>query len=160
MVSRSEGVLRTTMNKLFVVTTYQPENDTRLEQAIMRSYADDHYAIGRGQWMIAAKATATEVAEKLGIMAERGPVSGVYVVCIDEYFGHAKREMGEWMDAKAPRRSRDFLKGLFRRREMRHGFLWQTKQVATNLSVLLLIALVSFLAVYLILHTSHSYSRR
>jgi len=97
------------MIKLFLVATYRPDNDVRLEQAIINNFPDNHYAIGRGQWMIAARGTATEVAATLGIHAERSPLSGAYVFCVDEYFGRAKGDMGEWMDAKAPRKATPLL---------------------------------------------------
>jgi len=91
------------MVKLFIVATYQAENDASLEHAIVSNYPDRHYPIGRGQWMIAAKETATEVARTLGILPDRSPFGGSYVVCVDEYFGRTRGEMGDWMDAKAPR---------------------------------------------------------
>src|SRR5271157_2467041 len=112
------------MTNLLLVTTYQAENDARLEQAVASNYPGDHYAIGRGQWMITAKATAAQVAEALGILAGQSPLSGSYVTCISEYAGRAKKEMGEWMDAKAPPRAQHS-KTLFNSRQPGQPFFWR-----------------------------------
>ena len=141
------------MTKLFVVTTYQPDHDARLEYAITNSYPDDHYAIGRGQWMITAKATAAEVAQTLGILADQSPLSGSYVVCVSEYAGRAKGEMGEWMDGKASRR-RHLFRALSKSRQMQQPFFWHAKRLVVNLLTLLLFALMSFLVAYVLLSGS------
>jgi len=138
------------MTKLFVVTTYQPDHDVRLERALASNYPNDHYSIGRGQWMVAANATAAEVAETLGILAEGSPLTGSYVICISEYAGRARGEMGEWMDGKAPRGSRRF-RSLFKSRRAHQPIFWQAKRLAMDVLTVLLFALVAFLAAYLLL---------
>jgi len=142
------------MTNLFVVTTYQPDHDPQLEHAIASNYPDDHYVIGRGQWMIAAKATAAEVAETLGILANGNFLSGSYVICISEYAGRAKAEMGEWMDAKVPRGSRRF-RALFKSRRTPQPTFWRAKRLAMDFLTVLLFALVSFLAAYFLLGGRH-----
>jgi hypothetical protein len=136
------------MAKLFLITTYQPENDARLEQAIFTNYPDDHYAIGRGQWMVTANTTAADVAEKLGILADESPLSSAYVVCVTEYAGRTRSEMGEWMDAKAPRWAHFLFRVLFHSRGLQQPMYWRAKRWAVDLLALLLLALASFLTFY------------
>ena len=143
------------MTKLFLVTTYQPDNDVRIELAIASNYPEDHYVIGRGQWMIATKATAAEVAEALGILADRSPLSGSYVVCVSEYAGRARSEMGEWMDAKAPRWARYLFRALFRSRPAPQPLFLEAKRWGADLLILLLFALMSFLTTYILWSGSH-----
>jgi len=138
------------MIKLFIVTTYQPDHDARLERALASNYPADHYSIGRGQWMVAANATAADVAETLGILSDGSPLSGSYVVGINEYAGRARGEMGEWMDGKAPRGSRRF-RSMFKSRGAQQPIFWQAKRLAMDVLTVLLFALVSFLAAYLLL---------
>jgi hypothetical protein len=147
------------MTNLFVVTTYQPDHDPRLEQAIASNYPGDYYAIGRGQWMIAAKATAAQVAEILGILAYGSYLSGSYVICVSEYAGRSRGEMGEWMDAKAPRRWRR-LRALFKSRRTPQAVFWRAKRLAMDLLTVFLFALVSFLAAYFLLGGSHGSTPR
>jgi hypothetical protein len=127
--------------KLFLVATYRADNDAQLEQAIISNYPDNHYAIGRGQWMIAASGTATEVATTLGILPDRSALSGSYVFWVGEYFGRAKGDMGEWMDAKAPRKVRHLFKALF----------WHTKRGVIYLLLILAIAVASVITVNFLL---------
>jgi len=138
------------MTKLFIVTTYQPDHDARLEWALASHYPDDYFSIGRGQWMVAANATAAKVAETLGILADGSPLTGCYVICISEYAGRARGEMGEWMDGKAPRGSRRF-RSMFRSRRGYQPIFWQAKRLAMDVLTVLLFALVSFLAAYFLL---------
>jgi hypothetical protein len=133
------------MVKLFIVATYQAENDARLEQAIATSYPDRHYAIGRGQWMIASKATATQVAQTLGILPGGSPFSGSYVVCIDEYFGRTRGEMGDWMDAKAPRPAPPSKNALFKSWKMPGAVVSLGKRVAADLLIVLGFAIASMI---------------
>jgi hypothetical protein len=135
------------MVKLFIVATYQAENDASLEHAIVSNYPDRHYPIGRGQWMIAAKETATEVARTLGILPDRSPFGGSYVVCVDEYFGRTRGEMGDWMDAKAPRpapRSQNASKS-WKTRDTLVSF---SKRLASDLLIVLGVAIASMIVVH------------
>jgi len=143
------------MTKLFVVTTYQPDHDARLERALASNYPTDYYSIGRGQWMIAANATAAEVAETLGILAEGSPLTGSYVICISEYAGRARGEMGEWMDGKAPRGSRRFFRSMFKSRRPYQPVFWRAKRLAGDFLIVVLFALISFLAAYFFLGGPH-----
>jgi hypothetical protein len=138
------------MIKLFLVTTYQSDNDSRLEQALALHYRDAYYPVGRGQWMVTAKSTAADVAKNLGIFGDQNPLSGAYVICVSEYAGLARNELGEWMDAKAPRRKR-LLKGLFKSRQGYQPFFWQAKRLALDLVILVVSAAMSFLVAYLLL---------
>jgi hypothetical protein len=88
------------MSKVFLVATYRPDSDEKLMQAIRDKYPNNHYSIGRGQWLVAVKGTtAREIAEQLGIPGET-PIRGSYVFGISGYYGRANGEMWEWMSAK------------------------------------------------------------
>jgi hypothetical protein len=138
------------MISLFLVATYRADNDGRLEQAIAGHYPDNHYGIGRGQWLVTAHGTATGVAETLDILSESSPVSGSYVLCVSEYVGRGKPDMGEWMDSKAPRSIRDSYasKGQFISGETKHNFLRHAKRLIINLLVMLGLALASFIYLF------------
>jgi len=136
------------MTKLFIVATYQPDSDARLEQAIADTYPDRYYAIGRGQWMIAANGTATEVAESLGILPDRSPLSGAYVVCVEEYFGRTRSEMGDWMDAKAPRPARSLPNALSKSWKTRDPLRSLGKRLVTDLIIVLGFAMASLIVMF------------
>jgi hypothetical protein len=138
------------MINLFLVATYRADNDGRLEQAIAGHYPDNHYGIGRGQWLVAAHGTATGVAETLDILSESSPASGSYVLCVSEYVGRGKPDMGEWMDSKAPRSIRDSYtsKGQVVSGETKHNFLWHAKRLIINVLVVLGFMLASLIFLF------------
>jgi len=137
------------MINLFLVGTFRTDNDGRLEQAIAGHYPDNHYAIGRGQWLVTAQGTATAVAQTLDILSDSSRVSGCYVFWVREYVGRAKPGMWEWMDSKVPRSVRDSNTSdrQFTSGETKHDFLWQAKRLIATLLLILGIALASFVVI-------------
>jgi len=86
---------------VFAVSTKYPENDEPLGARILQAFPDDFFHIGRGQWLIAFKGTAKQLHVHLFPQKEFPlPKSDVTVFGIGGYWGHASRDMWEWLASK------------------------------------------------------------
>jgi hypothetical protein len=86
---------------VFAVCTKYPENDTILKDRIVNSFPEDYYEIGRGQWLVAFQGTAKQLYVKLFPEPEFPlPKTGITMFAIGGYWGHATRDMWEWLASK------------------------------------------------------------
>ena len=73
-----------------------------LKAAIEKEFAENHFDLGRGQWLVSSKLAANEVSDKLGITGDNGKsvVGPAMVVKIESYFGRASKDIWDWIKAK------------------------------------------------------------
>ena len=87
---------------VFIIASRHANNDPTIKERIIERFPDDHYVIGRGQWLVASTGTAQALYKKLlpeGI--ETLPTAGGIVICgVGGYYGFASRDMWEWIGAK------------------------------------------------------------
>jgi hypothetical protein len=81
---------------VFVVFRVKPRDG--MEAAIRRLYADSHYALPDGVWLIASSETAKQIGEKLGVGT---PDLSAMIFKMGGYYGRAPTEIWDWIKAKA-----------------------------------------------------------
>jgi hypothetical protein len=72
---------------VFAVIRQSTPSDA-LGQAIAREYAEAHYDLGDGVWLVAGSGTAKDVADKVGI-TPAGAVGTAIVLEAASYYGRA-----------------------------------------------------------------------
>ena len=69
-----------------------------LEAAIKQQFAEAHYALGNGAWLVAGAGTAQDVSSRLGVAP--GTEAGAAVILeTASYFGRANPAIWSWMKA-------------------------------------------------------------
>jgi hypothetical protein len=82
-----------------VFTILSPTGDNaNLAASIETHFTNDFLKIGPGQWLVAARITAVEVSNKLGITTPPD-VSGI-VFATSSYFGRADNSVWDWIRVK------------------------------------------------------------
>ena len=87
---------------IFTVATIHETNDDLLKSRITDLFPEDHYEIGRGQWLVVYNGTAKELYLKIAPPSEETPYSikGTTVFGVQGYFGVAPRDLWDWMSTK------------------------------------------------------------
>ncbi len=87
---------------LFMVVTKYESNDAAIGKSVAENFPDNHYEIGRGQWLVAYSGTTRELYDKLfPDNAESLPrIGGLVVFGISGYYGRSPLDMWEWMANK------------------------------------------------------------
>ena len=93
---------------LFLVATRIPENDAQIEQAIKARFPNDHFVLGRGQWIVASEGTARQLSSELGIVPEGpdtagqtlAPIRNTIVFNVTAYWGRSPSDVWEWLATK------------------------------------------------------------
>jgi hypothetical protein len=81
---------------IFAVLT--PTEHPQLEAALTALFPDNYLKVGPGQYLVAAKGTAVDVSNTLGISDGRNG-SGI-VLSTSGYYGRAGNNIWEWMKLK------------------------------------------------------------
>jgi hypothetical protein len=78
-----------------------PNENPALAQALELTFPGDHLKTGIGQWMVAARGTAKELSDGLGI--SDGRVGTVIVITVGAYWGRGSNDVWEWMSTRLQR---------------------------------------------------------
>jgi hypothetical protein len=70
-----------------------------LESAITTKFADAHYELGNGVWLVAGAGSAIEVSEKLGITPNTESSSAI-VLEAASYYGRANPAVWSWIKSQ------------------------------------------------------------
>jgi hypothetical protein len=81
---------------IFAVLT--PGDNPKVEAAMGVSFSGNYLKVGPGQYLVAAKATAVDVSNTLGI--SDGKNGAGIVLSTSSYFGRAETTIWEWMRLK------------------------------------------------------------
>ena len=73
-------------------------NGPKIEAAMQASFFENHMKVGPGQYLVAAKGTAIDVSNLLGI-SDGSNGSGI-VLATSAYYGRAENNIWEWMKLK------------------------------------------------------------
>jgi len=86
---------------IFTVNTRYTENDEPLGTRITTGFPEDHYDVGRGQWLVVFDGTAQELYRKLFPESEFPlPKKGVVMFGVAGYYGNSSIDMWEWIANK------------------------------------------------------------
>lgn len=77
-----------------VIRQSDPEGE--LARAIEREFADAHYDLGLGTWLVAGAGTAQEVSKRLGVTPDAASGSAVIVEAAS-YYGRANPAIWTWI---------------------------------------------------------------
>lgn len=73
------------------------DNTASLEEAVTRSFPDDHYMLTDNVWLVSSPRTARQVAETIGA-TKGGTLSGVVVLqAAPAYYGLANTDVWDWL---------------------------------------------------------------
>lgn len=82
---------------VFAILSPSGDNAT-LATSIQTHFANDFLRVGPGQWLVAARATAVDVSNTLGIT--KPPNVTAIVLATTAYFGRADNSIWDWMRVK------------------------------------------------------------
>jgi len=87
---------------IFTVATKHEENDDFIKSRIELLFPEDHYDVGRGQWLVAFGGTAKDLYLRIAVPDGDNPytLKGTTVFGIAGYFGLTSRDMWEWVATK------------------------------------------------------------
>lgn len=75
----------------------KPEN-TDVEAAVSLAFPNDHLKVAPGQYLVAARTTAVDVSNTLGIT--NGAKGTAIVLSTSSYYGWAGNDIWEWLKVK------------------------------------------------------------
>jgi hypothetical protein len=81
-----------------IFTVIRLAEKATIAEAIERNFAEDHYDLGHGTWLVASNGTAKELADQLGI--SDGTNGTGLVLEIASYFGRANPAIWTWIKSK------------------------------------------------------------
>jgi len=74
-------------------------NDSpNLTTVIAEKYPNDHFVVGKNQWLVSADDITTKVSDNIGI--SEGKFGNVIVTKMDSYYGWHRKDMWEWVGLK------------------------------------------------------------
>ena len=80
-------------------------NPALVGEAVKSQFPNDHLPLQGDEWLVSAKSTAREIAERLGITEEEGStktkVGSAIVFASAGYWGRASTEIWEWLKTKS-----------------------------------------------------------
>jgi len=83
---------------IFAIIAQPSPNSARLPGAVTSIFPENHLQIAEGVWLVAAKITAKEVSDKMGITD--GKNGSAVVVEIAGYFGRADPTIWSWIKSR------------------------------------------------------------
>jgi hypothetical protein len=85
---------------LFIVATTNTKTDKALRERLVRHFPNDHYEIGRGQWLVSFRGLARGLFERIAEHDQEAIVDTV-ILGINGFYGYASGEIWEWIAAKS-----------------------------------------------------------
>lgn len=71
----------------------------KMEAALKAHFPKDHFILDSGEYLVSSTATTQEVADRLGILDEKGAGAAV-VFRVTTYDGNSDPEVWEWLQSK------------------------------------------------------------
>ncbi|WP_166141486.1 hypothetical protein [Methylosinus sp. RM1] len=83
---------------VFAIIAQKNANAENLPSAIATQFPDDHLQLGNGVWLVAAKRTAKEVSDTLGVTD--GSNGNAVIIEASTYYGRAGNNIWAWIKDK------------------------------------------------------------
>lgn len=83
---------------IFAVIQQPGPTPERLLPAISKAYADGHYPVAPGVWLVSDSGTAVDVSNRIGITPETDAGSAM-VLEVGSYYGRANPAIWSWIKA-------------------------------------------------------------
>lgn len=85
---------------IFIVATTNVQSGKVLKERITRQFPDDHYEIGRGQWLVSHNGIARTLFNQLA-EGDQESIEDTVTFGLNGYYGFAAADMWEWIAAKS-----------------------------------------------------------
>lgn len=84
-----------------IFAIFRVQDPERMRARLADVYPHDHFDLGNNEFLIAAKGTAKEISDAIGVTGETATAGNAIVLTIESYYGRAASNIWEWIKSKS-----------------------------------------------------------